>query len=756
MPGWLIHMDAARRAIDELAANANAAPIFGEAGPSAATLQTIAHKHPAYVALGAIGPDIFFLLPDFQPPLGSYLFGAAKTIKDIYTLWDDIFLSSWEDLLGPIEDNTSDELAAFTGGLSTQIADITSRSMAFLLDSAKVMFIRNFDVFSLLGSGVITAPDEQTFFWSDMLHYRKTYEFTNALWRKAVDEGNEPAQAFALGWMAHLAGDVTGHCFVNQKAGGPYRTHWQRHHLTENHMDARVYDSRFGAKPIYTMLSNAALHLWIAFNPDGTSRHDFFGPQPGPSYSTGDKTPDVLNRRSKWDVDSDLPDDLATFLSTALKEFYNDTTVDLGPKGQWASHPTIIEEIIPGSNGYPDRESLITTYWWLFKYVKFTTTDYYKIRRPDRPKVFDPPPFPSPPGTGASDEGPGATSTFRHDAFSLLFSILAWLKYLEDVGIYPAAVITSIILTAGTYPARKLLYEHFELPLYNAWEALHWYLAMTGFTYPTKDEINPALHTLGVSIDGVWQAVLDALLDPAGGLHPPRTGTEPSGSNDRHFYPRDVVADPKTSTLGFIPTTPLSDCGTEMPSEFRRPWRWPDRDNEGDPVPFEDVHTRPDFHVGGDDATVLMSGHPGNNATRADLENCQSAEETDTKGDDALNIGSHLGDAVDYAAYVMAQLTRDSPGTIANFNLDADRGYGYLCWDWLRFKDVLAVPSRFKGHADEHTYHAPTHPGAGWCQDEVTKADPPHPPPDPVMHQNGSSTNPPVDIRYIDRETKDV
>jgi hypothetical protein len=752
MPGWLIHMDAARRAIDQLATNANATPIFGNAGPTAAELQAIGHNHPAYVALGAIGPDIFFLLPDFQPPIGSALFGAAATIKDLYTWWDDNFLGPWQDMMGPIEDNRADELGALTGGLSTQINAITSRAFSFLIDAVKTMVVRNFDVFSLLGSGVISAVDEQTFFWSDMLHYRKTYEFTHALWKKAVDEGNEPAQAFALGWMAHLAGDVTGHCFVNQKGGGPYRTHWQRHHLTENHMDAKVYDSRFGTQPIYSMLNNAALHLWIAFNPDGTSHNDFFAPQPGPSYSTGDKTPDLLDRHSKWDVDSDLPDDLADFLAEALKEFYNDTTVDLGPKGQWASHPTIIEEIHPGSQGYPDADSIITTYWWLFKYVKFTTTDYYKVRRPDPPEVYNPPVFPSPPGTGAADDGPGATSDFWQDFLSILLAILAWIIYIAQVAIFPIVAIVGIINGAATYPVRKLFYENFELPLYNAWEALHWYLAMTGFIYPTQDEMNPSLHTLGVGIEGVWQAVLDALADPAGGLHPPHTNTEPSGINSNEVYPHDLVSDPQTFILGQIPTSPLPDCKTDMPSEFMRPWRWPDRDNQGDPVPLETGRTRPDFHVGGDDPTVLLGGHPGDNATRTALENCQNAGQTDTQGNDALNAGKHLGDAVDYSAYVMALLTRDNPGTIANFNLDGDRGYGYLCWDWLRLEKVLAGPPKFKGHADEHIYHAPTHPGAGWCQQDITVPGPPN----PVMHQNGSAANPPVDVRYIDRENKNV
>ncbi len=72
-----------------------------------------------------------------------------------------------------------------------------------------------------------------------MLHYRKTYKFAAALWRNA---DCPERKAFALGWMTHLATDVVGHSFVNQKCGGPYRLHPQRHHLIENHIDAWVYD----------------------------------------------------------------------------------------------------------------------------------------------------------------------------------------------------------------------------------------------------------------------------------------------------------------------------------------------------------------------------------------------------------------------------------------------------------------------------------------------------------------------------------
>ena len=240
MPGWYIHMDAARKSLGALAANGGAAPIFASNGPSAAQISNIARKHPAYAALGAIGPDIFFLLPDFKPPVGSMLYGAANTIREIYTWWDDNFLGPWEKEIGPIADNLSDEVDAVTGGLASQLSAIMSRAFGFLLDTVLVMVVRQYDVFSFLGSGVPEGYDEQAFFWSDMLHYRKTYEFAAHLWKKATDMGREDFQAFALGWMSHVATDVAGHCFVNEKSGGPYRLHWQRHHLVENHMDAKV------------------------------------------------------------------------------------------------------------------------------------------------------------------------------------------------------------------------------------------------------------------------------------------------------------------------------------------------------------------------------------------------------------------------------------------------------------------------------------------------------------------------------------
>ena len=70
--------------------------------------------------------------------------------------------------------------------------------------------------------------------------------------------------AFAVGWMSHCATDVTGHAFTNAKSGGPYRTHWQRHHLVENHMDSENYGARHPG-PLYGEYGTSALHFRLAF-----------------------------------------------------------------------------------------------------------------------------------------------------------------------------------------------------------------------------------------------------------------------------------------------------------------------------------------------------------------------------------------------------------------------------------------------------------------------------------------------------------
>jgi hypothetical protein len=617
-----------------------------------------------------------------------------------------------------------------------------------------------------------------------MLHYRKTYEFAAQLWRAADQANNDRFRAFALGWMTHLATDVAGHCFVNEKCGGPYRLHWQRHHLVENHMDAQVYDSEYGAKQLYQALSCAALHLYVGFDANGGSHvsfFDWFDTQPNLQYGTKDDANTIAARKAIFDPAGvgEMPADLAAFLGQVLQDVYKDAPED--PQGQCAAHPNIISAIAPDhKSGFAEKDDILLTYKWLYRYMKLTTTDYFQIRRPAEPQVFEPPDSPAVPGLPELDLGLGPNNAkFWPNFLELLLAIFAWMIFLLQLAVLPVEELTKILLSAGTYSLRELLYRTVEIPLYNAWMALHWFLAMSGYTYPMPGEINASLNTLGVGTDHVFEALLAALADPAGGIgsHLPVPVGEPSGmprpnSQDlpQQPNPLDLVADPQSAPVGIpgVFTFPLTTCGdSEAASEFHRPWLWPQADNEGDPVPVETPLTPPGPFHRADDSRILMAEAPGNSAARADFENARCEADTIHVAQQHLPAGEHLGDPVDYTAYVIAQLTRSQdankpPQEIANFNLDSDRGYGYLCWDWLRSDTFKASPNAWANDPQNAktapVYPAPLRPGAGWCDQDLVETNSAIPLTGsqrrPARHDSARMNEPPVRIRYIGREDK--
>jgi hypothetical protein len=791
MPGWYIHMDVARKALDDLASNATAAPIFSSTGLNAAQVRNVALANPAYSALGAIGPDIFFMLPDFKPPVGQLLWKLAGAIIELYTAWDENFLGPFESAMGPIGNNLSDLENALTGGLKAEIDTLISEATSILNDFILRLILEQYDFFGLLSSGLQAGVDEQSFFWSDMFHYRETCRFASVLWQRASDPAivADPAdrarfQAFALGWMSHIATDVTGHAFVNQKVGGPYRVHWQRHHLVENHMDSQVYGADHGTQPIYDQMANAALHLWIAFNPDGTSRNNFFNSEPNPSYPPGDSSADITGRHAVWDVDSDMPDGLAQFIADAMKSVFWPnptppaglklqnpiTPLNAGPKGPVSCCPTIISTlngIVPlETGGFAERDDIIGAYFYVYKYMKFTTTDYYKIRRPPPPDVFVIPSFPSPPGSGDSDPGPGATddSSVWQDIFSFLIDLLAWAEYLAEIAVWPAAVIAGIIGGALTYGPREALYEYVELPLYNLWLGVHSYLAMTGYVMPMPVELNSGLNTLGVSVANDWQNVIAALGDPDGGFTPGTVSIDPSGSAKTGF-PKDVTLDPPSAISGFAQMVTAGGLvvNGEYPSEFTRPWLWPARDNQGDVVNVEQAQSVGGPFVAGMNATALFGASPGTANARNQFESAQNEAQTISVAASLLPAGEHLGDPKDFTTYLVARLTRDKldAATVTNFDLDADRGYGYLSWDLLRYRDRTSTPSAFRGSDDpghggavtdvsQRVYNTPVKPGYGWNPSDQLNLNGQA----PLVSFDPSDPRAEVTIRYIGREGK--
>ncbi|MBV9582430.1 MAG: hypothetical protein JO057_27920, partial [Chloroflexi bacterium] len=291
---------------------------------------------------------------------------------------------------------------------------------------------------------------------------------------------------------------------------------------------------------------------------------------------------------------------------------------------------------------------------------------------------------------------------------------------------------------------------------------------------------NPGLMTLGVSVLDTWPGIDASLNDFSGGLGgTATTQTEPSGHNQNREFPRDVVEDANTTVENLINAALSKSCSGAAtnqsgvagsgPSEFTRPWRFPLTNDAGTNIPVEPPISVASPYNAPQDATVLMGGDAGDNATRAKFEDSTSEEQTIETARAAFDAHSSLGDPVDYSAYVVASLTRDHAGQdarhhITNFNLDSDRGYGYLCWDWVRSKDVKGVPTPyFRGAQydnppdphDHRAYQAPIAPGTGWCSDDIA---PPAPAtgPSSIVSMQSETNERAVRIRYIDIQPRYV
>ena len=261
MPGWYIHMEAAKKTADQLR-NGDVPIDFPIGKDGAIDLGEIAYKWRNYLAAGALGPDIFFLLPDFSGDKGNVLRTIIDWIRDVWEVLDEEFLKRWNEWAAPVISGVGNVINQISGGVAREIGTMLQELAELIKDAILGLLTKLYDWFGLLTSGVPKGWGDSGFYWSDMFHYRKTFEFARKLYENATTEQHK---AFALGWMSHCATDVTGHSFVNAKCGGPFRLHWQRHHLVENHMDARVYDAQHGGTEPYGEMDTAALHFRLAF-----------------------------------------------------------------------------------------------------------------------------------------------------------------------------------------------------------------------------------------------------------------------------------------------------------------------------------------------------------------------------------------------------------------------------------------------------------------------------------------------------------
>ena len=670
MPGPMIHisvMRATAKRLAEVGYVPQSSGVGGRINPQwvgadPKELGRLMQQHANFAALGAIGPDLFFFLPDFRDvklgpvdvPLSSVLSNFTHYLLKLYDAVDP-YVTKYEKYLGPIVQDTEEEISRLTGGLSEVVGDVIGDLSGILITALEDLATQNWDLFTYFSLGHNKGWDEQAFLWSDMLHYRRTGQFGRALWRAATDmpdaDQRAKSQAYALGYITHVGADVTGHALVNSIAGGPFRLHWQRHHLVENHMDAFWYlrdTLRPGSGAQYPQLTESALYYDIAFNEQDDSVVS------RPAYPTGGTLRDNWQRRRLLDLDSTLASPVADLLHRAIKDvFYGD-----------GKHPRILRD----DDGRPTVELIEETYRLLFMFLKMTTVDGFGHEPPPPPELFPNLQFPTMSDPGGSGSGPGGDSddgSWWDDLLDFLLSVVNVLAYIAEVALYLATLPWAIIADIGTFPIRLALYYTVQLPLYHLLKAFRSVLVMTGYMMPMSDEISLGLIAVGLPDNAVFQKVLADLNDifPDAPLPPADKGS----FADRlypHLYPAEAD-------------------GT--PTEYRSPWQYPRAQ------PSELALTVAGPYARRSTPEVLFKTLDTDAAVRDSFEEAASPAVTNAIAQTQMKVDKNLGDAVSFSAYQIWLHTRASPQPgqrigipYVDWNLDADRGYAYRAWDWNR------------------------------------------------------------------------
>ncbi len=727
MPGWYVHMEGARKTAQRLR-DGDIPSGFPIDVTHAREMGEICYTWRNYLAIGSVGPDMFYLLPDFSNKTGVVIRNVMKWVLEVWGEIDEQYVTKWEKWITPASTNNSQLASQLTGGLSNQIGQVLDELSAAVVSALEGLVGEMGDWFGLLTSGVPQGVGTDAFYWSDVFHYRRTYQFPYTLYRNAVKALGEAANdderhdaeaqiAFSIGWMSHCAVDVTGHPFTNAKSGGPYRDHWQRHHLVENHMDSECYSANHSGQ-MYGEYGTGALHFWVAFRPraedpysgraDGPAFDYFSGL---PAYDISDGPTGRAQRAAFFNLPSGpLPQHLIDALLQAMVDVHPD-----GPK--ILKQEPAFSATGPGGtpDGRPNTVAMGEMWSLVYGFLKMSGSDGLSPTRPQPPQVITDHSFPRPPGSNFGiDSDPNRGADIDGDgSFTLLdflLALFAWIVYIAQIITWLVTVLPGLIIDIATFPAREVIYWAVEVPAWNIFLLARRALVMAGFLVPKPDEIDTGLTTLG-SASGSFN--LSALLDdPAGTQGAGFVVTEPSGraTDASAFgldpaYPRNIVRDlsrdiTRPDLLAALtlarPLQYAGDGGAVLrPSEWVSPWRYPLVNQGGVPVMQEGGATHVGPFVVGDTASKLLPGPVGHRDARTLLEGCATPAATFGALNALLPQNRHLGGPVDYGLYLIGRMvSSDDPDfPVPDFNMDADRGYAWRCWDWDRHHAGPDTPS---------------------------------------------------------------
>jgi hypothetical protein len=284
MPGPFTHIYTARRVADFLASSDVTNEFLRQMDPALLDAQKLdpgrkwlnpqrcakaMNDWQKFTAVGAIGPDLFFWLQDYNKPwikcdeimlamsLMYYLddegfledtFDGLLTILSsvapdswgrilmfivrIHKLYME-FMAVWNSTIGVMLEKAGQVLDDLSGGVLSALGQALDQLKNGIIGIVAEEVLTSADLFGWFSLKMRNGADDQAFVWSDMTHYRRTSMIPARLISKAVEmlertedsvakEHGEQLLAFGLGWVCHVGTDVIAHSFVNEQCGGKF------------------------------------------------------------------------------------------------------------------------------------------------------------------------------------------------------------------------------------------------------------------------------------------------------------------------------------------------------------------------------------------------------------------------------------------------------------------------------------------------------------------------------------------------------
>jgi hypothetical protein len=454
--------------------------LLGSPDANAQAAGAVLATNPLIANLGAVGPDLFFWAPDYE--VVDKLYVLYENIDELVQLYNQIvqpIRDIVDAIVEPVEDAVETLAPRTVALIRALVAEMRETARLFeatvntglfagvisganlITDAAGIPSLAAafFDYFR---PPLQTGKNEEEWYWFDMLHYRRTGDFGRQLVANA-HRGTAQQQAYAYGYLSHIATDLVGHAYVNQVVGGPYRLQVQRHVTVESFMDTWKFQQYYGENINLVLFNKLGLDMGLD--------------------AAGNMRP----------LDSSVGD----LIHQTLQDVYNDV-----------AHPTRL----PG-DGFLTREQVDQTYEIFFKVLQLMKNQ--AVARPEEPfsgvaeilqdvleDLLEPPPSPpsSPSGVCSLEDifSFGLTASSR-DCYNEFFDQLEdWFDYLGDLLSWAFEtlldlldLLQSLLLSLPISVLLAILYG-LQLLLYEIYQMVRATLALEGFVFPEPRDLNDA------------------------------------------------------------------------------------------------------------------------------------------------------------------------------------------------------------------------------------------------------------------------